>query len=153
MPGSVLTMQNCLTHGPLPLPTHSQVGLEIVTVYTWDAPYHTTQAGVVRQLRLSLGLGEAERLYGSFPGRQGNQPLLTTSWWFLFAPSVLHPIPRCLSPLLLISHLGMSSSKNCSLPLPWTLYSAKQCEIASNKHLIISVPCSLILPWFPITHR
>lgn len=47
----------------------------------------------------------------------GNQPLLTTSWWFLFAPSALHPIPHCLSPLLLISHLGMSSSKNCS-PAP-----------------------------------
>lgn len=58
---------------PPPLPTHSQVGLEIVTVYTWDAPYHTTQAGVVRQLRLSLGW-EKRKDFMEVSGRQGNQP-------------------------------------------------------------------------------
>ena len=100
MPGSVLAMQNCPTHGPLPLPTHSQVGLDIVRVYTWDAPYHTTPAGVVRQLRPQPGAGRSGKTSWKFPRQTGESALADHFLWFLFAPSALHPIPHCLSPRL-----------------------------------------------------
>ena len=97
-PRSALMTQSCRTRGPLPLPTHSQVGLETVTVYTGmrliTPPLQVQQGSP----DLRLGLGEAESLHRSLPGRQGNQPLLTTSWWFLFAPSALLPHPLLPQP-------------------------------------------------------
>lgn len=138
-----------------PAPAHSQSGgaRDSDSVH-WDAPYHTTPAGVARPLRSQAGAGRSRKTSRKSPRQTGESALADH---FLVVPpctvcSPPHPsLPQPTS--LNFSPGACHQAKTVPLPLPWTLYSANHCEIARNKHLIISVPCSLILPWLPIIHR
>ena len=101
-----------------PAPAHSQSGgaRDSYSVH-WDAPYHTTPAGAARQPRSQARAGRSGKPSRKPPRQTGESALADH---FLVVPLCTvcsPPIPPCLSPLLLISHLGVSSSKNCS-PAP-----------------------------------